>query len=302
MENEKRIKVALQMFNLVAGGDWSEVHAFADLEHLLRELAAAGYDGVEWCNFQFENKDLELPAVKTLMDELELQTCGYHFHYTSPKAHDAPPLPAGEHPASLQELCQTAVNRCHLLGCDKIIFAYSMPSTFGMDPDENGVYTPAQIDAWVREADLVLAALKEAAHPAGIQVLYHNHNAELLTGTDGSCFLDNIHADALETDVYWIAKGLDGKASSALDFIRQRRSLVQLFHMKDGLNGSLVTNEMCGWGKGTYPLQEILNCAKELDLSWVVLENDAPKNFGTSGLQDAMESAVYFKTHLDLLF
>lgn len=286
MNKNNRIRVGIQMFNLIKGGDWEQVREEKDAEKLLAELAAAGIDGIEWCNFQFNIVDLDLPALKSTMDQLGLETCSIHFH----KFGDT----------DLETESKKAVERCRIFQTDRLIFAFSLPTMFGIEPDEKGNYTPEQIDAWAAETDRILDLLRKAAEGTGIKILYHNHNTEMLKGSDGRYFLDMIHPDGLETDVYWIAKGLDGKVSSALEFIRSRREQVALFHMKDGLDGSLHTGEMCGWGKGTYPLQTIADTAKELGLTWVVMENDEPKNFGTTGLEDARESAAYAAEHIDL--
>ncbi|MBQ9030075.1 MAG: sugar phosphate isomerase/epimerase [Parasporobacterium sp.] len=279
MNTNDRIKLGIQMFNFLPGGDWEQLSSQEEVEELLSQIAAAGYDGVEWCNFLFREDFPDLISIKKKMDTLGLETVSLHFHLN-------PSEPT-------EETARTAVKRCRLLGTDKLIFAYSLPTMFGIEPDGDGRYTPEQIDDWAVQADQVLSVLKNACEGTGINVLYHNHKPEFLTGTQGRYFMDLIHPHGLEPDVYWVSKGLDGKVSSALDYIRIRRKDVALLHVKDGLNGSVFTGEMCGWGKGTFPLQTIVDCAKELDLDWIVIENDAPKNFGTSGLEDARESAAY---------
>lgn len=286
MKSGDRIRLGIQMFNFFAGGDWEHIKTQEDAEQLLSKLAEAGYDGVEWLNFSFQGKDLDISGLKQKMDELGLETCSLHFHYQNAE--------------TLEEDCRIAAERCLLLGTDKLIFAFSLPTMFGIQPDEKGNYTPQQIDEWASCTDHVLSVLQDACKKTGIKVLYHNHNTEFLKGTDGRYFLDMIHPEGLEPDVYWISKGLDGKVSSALDYIRNYDGKIMLLHMKDGMDGSVHTGEMCGWGKGTYPLQKIVDCAKELNLPWVVLENDAPNNFGTSGLEDALECAEYAAKHIDL--
>ena len=278
-KDDSKIKVAVQMFNFIAGGDWISIKNQQEADALIAGLADAGFDGLEWCNFQLGADYLDLDALKNKMDECGLKTCAMHFHYNSAD--------------TLEQDCRTAVQRCQTLGTDKLIFAYSVPDIFGIAPDADGKYTPEQIDEWALKADEVIDTLTEAAKGTGISILYHNHDAEMLTGTDGKPFMEMIHPDAIEFDVYWVAKGLDGKVSSALEYVRKNKDKTVLLHIKDGLDGSVFKGEMCGWGKGTYPLQSIVDCAKELGLEWVVIENDAPNNFGTTGLTDAQESAQY---------
>ena len=293
---ERAICLGIQMFNFIAGGDWNQISSMEDVFELLGHLKDAGYDGVEWCNFMLNGEYMDVLLLKEKMDTLGLRTCGLHFHFESME--------------KLKEDTALAVQRCKILQSPYLIFAYSTPQTFGIEPEkkETGnpfkgpelVYTPEHIDGWAREMNKVLAIMRPACEAAGIEVLYHNHADELRKGSDGKFFFDAIAADGKEVDVYWVAKGLDGKVSTALDYVRERKDTVRLLHIKDGLDGSIFPNEMCGWGKGTYPIQSEIDCAKELGLSWIVYENDEPKNFGTTGLEDAMQTGVYVKEKIRL--
>ena len=292
----KNIRLGIQMFNFVMGGDWGAIASMEDVKSLLKKIRDAGFDGVEWCSFMLDGEYMDVQLLRETMDALGLETCGMHFHYQTAE--------------TLEEDCRRAVQRCRILGSPYLIFAYSIPQTFAIEPAKTEqadphaqpvpVFDPEQIDEWIREADRVIAVMKEFCRDSGIKVLYHNHADELRKGSDGRRFLESITPDGLETDVYWVAKGLDGKAASALDYIWEHKEKVCLFHLKDGLDGSVFSGEMCGWGKGTYPLQKIIDCAAELGLTWVVSENDAPKNFGTSGIEDAAQTGCYAREHLRL--
>ena len=230
------------------------------------------------------------------MDELDLQTCGLHFHFRSAD--------------TLEQDCETAVLRCQILKSPCLIFALSVPRMFGIEPDKKEAenpykepeefYRPEHIDAWICKAGQVIGAMQSACAGMGIQVLYHNHAMEMQKGSDGRRFLDAISPDGREVDVYWAAKGLDGKVSTALEYVWENRDQIRMLHVKDGLNGSIFQNEMCGWGKGTYPIQDIIDCAKKIGISWVIAENDAPNNFGTTGLEDALQTAAYVRQHIRL--
>ena len=282
------VKLGVQMYNFKMGGDWDEIDSQEGVEDLLTQIAEAGYEGVEWCNFQLGGEYLDLDATKAKMDELGLETCGMHYHYNA----DDPEGSAKE-----------VVERCKALNCDKLIFAFSKPNTFGAEADEDGNYTPEQIDEWVENINGVLDVLKTAAEGTDIQVMYHNHADELRTATDGAYVIDKLDCDATEIDVYWTSKGLDGKVSSALDYINKNAEKIQMLHVKDGLDGTLATGEMCGWGKGTFDLQEIVDTAKaNPSIEWVIVENDHPENFGMSGMEDAAESAAYAKENIDFAY
>jgi len=295
-KNNKKINLSIQMFNFIAGGDWDQVKSMQDVENLLARIADAGYDGVEWCNFMLFGEYMDIAELKKIMDKLGLKTSGYHFHYWNTD--------------SLEEDCKVAAQRCQTLGSKYLIYAMSNPASFGIGQneenekenekvkwkgDEKTVYTPEQIDEWIVQADRIIAELKKACEGTGIEVLYHNHAEEFLKGSDGRYFMDSIASDANEVDVYWVAKGTDGKVSTALDYVRSRKDHIRILHMKDGLNGSVFQGEMCGWGKGTFPLSDIVDCACECGFEWIVIENDAPQNFGTTGIEDAVESAAVAK-------
>lgn len=103
---------------------------------------------------------------------------------------------------------QKVVERCQTLGCENLIFAYSVPSTVGIEPDEDGNYTAEQVDQWVDEIDKVIDVLETAAEGTNISVLYYNHATEMLTGTEGEYALNMIDTEGKEVDAYWISKGL----------------------------------------------------------------------------------------------
>lgn len=284
-EPADHVKLAVQMYNFAVGGDWQNVKSQEDVTSILTQLADAGYEGVEWCNFMFGADYIDLNEVKSTMDELGLETCGMHYHYNS---------------EDLEGSAKEVVERCEALDCDSLIFAYSVPNTFGISPDEDGNYTAEQVDQWAGEIDKVIDALKTAAEGTGIKVMYHNHATEMLQGTEGKRLLDMIDCEGKEIDVYWTSKGLGGSVDEALDYVKENAEDVYFLHVKDGLAGSAYTGEMCGWGKGTFDIQEIVNVAKEnKNIEWVIVENDAPTNFGTNGIEDAVQSAEYAKENID---
>ncbi len=275
-----KVKLGLQMYNFIVGGDWREVKSMEDLRGVLQRVANAGYDGVEWCNFQLEADYIDLHGLKMLMDELGLETAGMHFHFNTE--------------ASLSGDAKKAVKRCRVLNTKNLIFSYSTPAVFGMETDEKGKWSLQQIDAWSEKIDMVVNALKKAAKGTGIRVLYHNHSDEFLKGSNGLYCNDMITPEGLEVDVYWVSKGTDGKVSTALEYVRKHRDVTYMLHVKDGLEGSVFRGEMCGWGKGTYNIQSIIDAARESEkIEWVIVENDAPYNFLMSAIEDAEESAAY---------
>lgn len=284
-ESSDHVKLGIQMYNFVVGGDWVNLDSQEGVDELLREIADAGYEGVEWCNFQLAG-DLDLEETKKVMDEVGLETIGMHFHYGTEE--------------TLVDNIDTCIERMNYLGTDKLIFAYSTPATFGIEADEDGNWTPEQIDEWADKIQGVLDTMKQETEGTDIKVTYHNHATEMQTGTEGEKVFDMIKPDAKEVDVYWTSKGLDGKVQTALDYVKEHDDEVYLLHVKDGMEGSTHTGEMCGWGKGTYDLQSIVDAAKaSSNIDWVIVENDSPASFGLSGIEDAMESAEWAHSNID---
>ena len=279
-EASDHVKFGIQSFDMIVGGDFSAFTSQDDVNDMLQQLADAGYEGVEWCNFMFGGMVdyMDLDATKAKMDELGLTTTGMHWNYSAD--------------VDVAESAAECIERMQALGTDVLIFAASSPAMYGIEADEDGNWTAEQVDEWAVKVNETLDALRTAAEGTDVKVVYHNHADEFLTGTDGRYFLDMINPDGYEIDVYWAAKGLNGSVDAALDYVKGNDAIYCL-HMKDGLAGSSVTGEMCGWGKGTFDLQGIIDLAKECGIEWAIVENDNPSGFGLTGLEDALETAAY---------
>ncbi len=281
----RRWKFGIQSFNFVPGGDWGRITSEVEVQEILDGLAKAGYDGIEWCGFMLGKPYSDPAAVRRMMDKAGLETASLHFH-----------LWEGE---DLEQKAAEAVEWCKILGTNRLVFAFTKPDMFGMKPDADGAYTQEQIDAWPGKINEVIDALEKAAKGTGIRVLYHNHGDEFRKTGGGSYVMDNIQADSKELDIYWASKGTDGKVATALAYAENKNNEISMLHVKDGLEGSVHSGEMCGWGKGTFNLQSIIDFADTHEnIEWVVIENDAPQNFGISALEDAVESAAWARDHL----
>lgn len=279
-EEADHVKLSLQAYDFAVGGDFSDPNF--NMLDTLQVLADAGYEGLEWCGFMNDSLSIDVNDLAAAYQAAGLEVTGYHFHLGG----------------DVEAAAKTAVERCVALGCDKLIYAWSNPSAFGLEADENGDWTAEQVDEWAAKVNEVLAVLKKAAEGTDIKVMYHNHADEFRKGTDGRFMLDMLECDGLEVDVYWSSRNVNTGYSVdyVLDYIRANKDKVLLLHVKDGLAGSKVTDEMCGWGKGTFDIQAIIDVAKECGIESVVVENDKPSSFGLTGLADALESAEYAKT------
>ena len=64
-EEADHVKLGIQMYNFVVGGDWRAIDSQEGVEDLITELAQEGYEGLEWSNFQLGGEYLDIEIVKS---------------------------------------------------------------------------------------------------------------------------------------------------------------------------------------------------------------------------------------------
>jgi sugar phosphate isomerase/epimerase len=206
----------------------------ADLEGTLREVAAIGYDGVEL----FELHGHAPATVAGWLDELGLVALGRHSQLGQIEQ-DLPALAA----------------EARALGWQRLVVSYVAPS----DLDEQ------TLDR------IILAA--SAAKEAGLELGYHNHDAEVEQG-----FLDRLPPDVfLELDAGWAwYAGVDPVE------LLGRGPLV---HIKD--LASRDAHVYCAVGDGAVGYERIVPAAVEAGVEWLIVEQDESEG---SELADAVRS------------
>ncbi len=119
----------------------------------------------------------------------------------------------------------------------------------------------------------------------GLTLGYHNHDQEFKI-FGGKTVLEHIldRTDAfLELDTFWAYHaGYDPVA-----FIRAHRDRIPLIHLKDGRNGHPLSI-----GSGDAPCQAVYDCAVELGVDAIIIENDNPE---PDGITDVQRSVSYIK-------
>lgn len=123
-----------------------------------------------------------------------------------------------------------------------------------------------------------LADIKAQCADAGFQVAYHNHDFELVD-IEGNLALD-ILLDAsqldLELDLGWVARA----GHHPLENLRHYADKCVRLHVKDVAPAGENTDED-GWadvGSGVLTWAEILAEAKGLELPYLIVEHDLPKD------------------------
>jgi sugar phosphate isomerase/epimerase len=199
-----------------------------DLERTLRAVAAIGYDGVEI----FDLHGHEPTAVRGWLDELGLAAVARH---ASLDAVDT----------DLPELAEEA----RALGWRRLAISWLDPET---------LETPGLTER--------IAELARAARAHGLELGFHNHDAELRPLSSGRTFLDELPSELfLELDLGWAwFAGAD-----VLALLARTRSRCPLVHVKD--LASRAGREFRPVGDGAVGYERIAPAA---GVEWLLVEQD----------------------------
>lgn len=226
-----------------------------DLLEVLGKVKEIGFDGVEFAGYF----GLDAETIKARLDELGLVCMGAHVgipHYDEP------------------QLAETI--RFHkVLGCTQIGVGGANTS------DEEGL----------EETMKILSHANEVANKEGMKIYFHNHGREFLTTEDdtsgGKMIIDRLkEACYLQVDTYWsFHAGMDN-----YKFLTENKDRIVAIHIKDGIDGKPKA-----LGEGNCDLASVIKAAKDIGLSFMVLENDDPQ---PTGLEDIARSMAYLKANV----
>lgn len=171
-----------------------------DMEGALREVAAMGYEFVEFAGFMGH------PAqqVKAWLDQYGLRASGTHTGLA----------------ALTDDVLDETIAYHKAIGCKNIIVPYEK------------LETKEAVDAVVDR----LNQLQPRLAAEGITLHYHNHDHEFKPNQDGVIaeeeFLNRTRIN-LEVDTYWVfAAGKD-----PVEFLNQHKDRISVIHLKDGVGG-----------------------------------------------------------------
>ncbi|MDR3314275.1 MAG: sugar phosphate isomerase/epimerase [Oscillospiraceae bacterium] len=113
----------------------------------------------------------------------------------------------------------------------------------------------------------VLKSAYEAGLEQGVVIYYHNHVGEFEPFADGTLAIDSfLAACPLELDTCWsFCGGVDN-----YKFLTEHKDRICLVHIKDAAEG----HKSAALGEGIVDLAAVVKAAKELDLEWLVLEDE----------------------------
>lgn len=208
-----------------------------DLPGVLREIALAGYDGIEAGNL-FTSHDPAL--VRDLLAETGLSVAGMHSGY--PDCKDAAKVEA-------------AIEYLHAVGARYYIIS-GVPEGEGIEKYERAAETFNNLGALLKDE--------------GITFCYHNHafEFEAFDGVKGIHRLAELLDPAVAklcVDVYWVTVGGEDPA----EFIRRYADRAPFYHFKDGAPGQFIE-----LGLGTVNLRAAAEAALSAGAQWIVAEQD----------------------------
>lgn len=191
--------------------------------------------------------------------------------------------------AKLDELGLTAVG-CHMgvdsFKPDTIEETIRIAKVLGMKYVGTGGAahsTREEVDELVK----IFSYANEIGEKEGIKFYYHNHTEEFEINFDGrlcmNCIADGAY---LELDTYWSYCG----GADNYTYIKDNTDKIILLHIKDGIN-----RKPTALGEGDNDLLSVFKAAKEVDMEWLILENDEPV---PTGVEDITRSMKFFKENL----
>lgn len=230
-------QMAIQLYTL-RDLDWS-------LEALLEQVAAAGYDGVEFASRPSES---DPETVAGTLDRLGLSVAGIHTTFAA--------LP-GDQPSAVS--VERAAERCRAVGTENVVVPYLEASCF-------------EDAASVEQTATALSDLAASLAAEDIRLHYHNHDQEFQR-VDGDYALERLLARTdieLELDAGW-AKYAGADPVALLERYDDRISLV---HVKD-VDGETGTATQLGLG--CLDLDRLGAQLRDSTVEWAIYEHDSPE-------------------------
>lgn len=133
----------------------------------------------------------------------------------------------------------------------------------------------------------IFAHANEKYADEGLKFYYHNHTEEYEIKFGDRLCMDVIADSAyLEVDTYWSFCG----GADNYKYLTETKDRIILLHIKDGID-----RKPTALGEGNNDLLSVFKAAKEIDMEWLVLENDDPV---PTGIEDITRSMAYFKANL----
>ncbi|HEX6971628.1 MAG TPA: sugar phosphate isomerase/epimerase [Limnochordia bacterium] len=227
-----KVPIAVQLFTL-------RNEAARDFVGTLREVADAGYHGVEFAGYG----GLTARDLRQILDDFGLKAAGSHVGFDA-----------------LRKDIERQLDYNRELG-SRYIVCPSLPQSLHRDA------------AGFRQAAGILDEIGHRCRSAGFTFCYHNHAFEFQT-FDGRYGLDILYGGSrpenvqAEIDVYWVKKG----GADPVEFIRRYAGRAPLIHLKDMTGDERAT--FAEVGEGVLDFEAIFAAAEEGGVQWYIVEQD----------------------------
>ncbi len=222
----------------------------------LERVSAAGFDGVEFCEFG----NTTTGALAETLDRLDLGVAGVHVPYDR-----------------LEDEFPETIAECRSLGADSIVVPHLDVSSF---VDERSIGRTARH----------LSDLGVVLRDYELRVAYHNHDHEFVGvevetapgSPDGfrtmrrafECLVEWSDAVEFELDVGWaVAAGVD-----PVSVLRRYGERISRVHLKDIVVDSDAPfgGRPVDLGTGRVDVEGCLAAAREANVEWVIYDHDDP--------------------------
>jgi len=245
----KRLGIGLQLYTL---RDELE----KDFKGVLREVAALGYEGVEFAGYY----DTAAAELKQLLDELGLKAIGSHVSVEK-----------------LRDNLQGEMDYLKTIGGKYLICPYVAPENRQKPEDWKTLFA-------------FFAQVAAEAKKQGLQFLYHNHEFEFEMEVDGRSAFDALYASTdreevqVELDVCWV----QFSGNDPLAYIANYAGRLPLIHFKDftkDAEGKIVTLEL---GLGVVQLDQVIQAAERAGAEWLIVEQDRCQKAPLTSIANSM--------------
>jgi len=221
-----------------------------DFLKTLEQVAALGYEGVEFAGFHH----IEASVLKVKLEELKLVPLSAH-------------IPLEELENNLEEV----INYNKTIGNFRIVCPFSK-----WENEE-------EFQKIVKILTIATAVLKEN----DMELFYHNHSHEFEKINNRyklDLLIDAVEGMKMELDTCWVSQA----KVDVLEYMESHKEYLALIHIKDSdYNGDDFI--LKALGEGCLPILDIINKSEQLELEWIIVENDFPKPDGITNITRSME-------------
>lgn len=263
-------KLSIQLYTL-------REESKTDFEGVLKFCAEQGFEGVEFAGFYDQTKE----TIKEWLTKYNLTATSAHIPFEE-----------------MEKDMDAVMEFQKYIGNTRLVIPYY----------------DAKDAATTQELIEKLKPVVEKANANGFSIYYHNHAHEI-QAFDGTCAMkilsENFTPEQLkfEVDTFWVYAG----GEVAVDFLDTYADRIDgIVHIKDGFDATCCNEDQkamlpkeayermedginmcpCSIGLGNAPVVDVINKCKEMNLTWLVLENDFPH---PTGFEDVARSIKVLK-------